>query len=75
MAITSFLRDQAFEPETVETMARAFAQICEDLGVTERTDPLTELVARHIIDMAQSGIKSKTALYLGAMLKFKGNLQ
>jgi len=41
----------------------------------DRTDPITELVARHIIKLAQSGIRTENALYLATIEEFKPNPQ
>jgi hypothetical protein len=71
MSITPFLRNQAFDPETVEVMAKAFATTCEALGLTDRTDAMTELVAQKIIEFAQRGLKNPFALHVAAMQEFE----
>ena len=45
MPINPFLKGQAFDPELVEAMGAAFVRTCDALGLTERTDPITALVA------------------------------
>ena len=55
MPITPFLKGQAFDPELVEAMSAAFESTCDALGLTERTDPITTLVAEKIIEAAQRG--------------------
>ena len=72
---TPFLRGQAFDPETIEAMGKAFVTTCEKLGLSERDDALTELVARNIIEFAQRGLKNPTALHFAAMKEFKSNPQ
>ena len=69
--IKPLLWGQAFEPETIEAMGKAFVETCEKLGLTERDDALTELVARNIIELAQRGLKNPTALHLATMKEFK----
>ena len=54
--ITPFLRGQAFDPETVDAMAKAFVTTCEALGLSNRDDAMTELVAETIIELAQREI-------------------
>src|SRR5215472_9796779 len=71
MSITPFLRNQAFDPETVEVMAKAFVTTCEALGLTDRTDAMTELVALKIIELAQRGLKNPLALHVAAMQEFE----
>jgi hypothetical protein len=66
MLITPFLNGQAFDPETIEAMGKAFVTTCEALGLSDRTDAMTELVAKKIIELAQRGYKNPTALHLAA---------
>jgi hypothetical protein len=72
MAIYRLLQNTAFGPDLIQEMTKAYEEACTKLGLTEmRTDPLTELVARTIIEFAQSGVKdSKTLceLTLGKLL-------
>lgn len=75
MPITPFLRDQAFDPETIEAMSEAFAPAREILGLKDREDPLTALVARRIIELAQRGVRTKAGLCSEAVKKFTANPQ
>ena len=47
MPITPFLQNQAFEPEQIEAMSDALTRVRLSLGLTERADPVIELVAGH----------------------------
>jgi len=73
MPITPFLRNQTFEPEMTDAMSSVFTRVCADLGLKDRTDQLTEIVARYIIEAAQRCIRNETALYLHVVQKFKAN--
>jgi hypothetical protein len=53
----------------------AFVEVCDALGLKDRSDKLTAVVARHIIEMAQRGVRTKTALYLNTMQEFKATPQ
>ena len=75
MSITPFLRDQAFEPEALDNMADALREARKTLGLKDRDDKLTELVARQIVDLARQGVRTKTTLYLLTVKKFKSNPQ
>ena len=75
MPIRPFLAGQAFDPEMVEAMGKAFVATCEALGLSDRSDAMTELVAEKIIELAQRGYKNPTALYLAAIKEFKANPQ
>ena len=74
-SITPFLRDQAFDPETIEAMGKAFVTTCETLGLSERDDALTRLVAEKVIELTQRGLKNPTALHLAVIKEFKADPQ
>jgi hypothetical protein len=63
MLITPFLRNEAFDPETIEDMSAAFTDACKTLGLIDRADPLTELVAQRVIQLAQRGVCTQAELY------------
>jgi hypothetical protein len=73
MPITPFLRGEEFSPELLKTMGEAFTQTCTELGLQDREDKLTQIVARHIIDLAQRGVHTKSALYLLTIHELKMN--
>jgi hypothetical protein len=72
MPITPFLRNQAFTPEQIEAMSLAFTNACNALGLSDRTDKLTELVASHVIEWAQRGVLDPAELTAAALKGFKG---
>jgi hypothetical protein len=55
MAIYRMIRESVFEPEAIELMTAAYEDALKVLGLTDRQDPLTELVARKIIELAEVG--------------------
>lgn len=55
MAIYRLIREAVFEPEAVERMTAAYERALKVLQLTDRTDPITELVARKIIEIAEVG--------------------
>jgi hypothetical protein len=71
--IIPFLKGQAFDPELVEAMGAAFVSTCEALGLTERTDPLTTLVAEKIIELAQRGLRNPTAIQMLAITELRSD--
>jgi hypothetical protein len=70
MPITPFLHSEAFDPEIITVMSAAFAKSCTSLGLADKADPMTELVARHIIVAVQQGIRTDTGLYLSVLQEF-----
>jgi hypothetical protein len=56
MPIRRLLRDNSvFGPDEIQSMADAYENSLRDLGLTNRDDPLTELVAKQIIEIARMG--------------------
>ena len=68
--ITPFLQGQAYDPETVQAMANALVMTCEALGLSDRDDAMTQIVAEKIIELAKRGLKNPTALHLAAIKEF-----
>ena len=62
MPLHRLLENSAFEPEHVEAMSTAFEDICRELGLAQRDDPLRELVARQVIEFARRGERDPTKL-------------
>jgi hypothetical protein len=73
LPIRPFLSGQAFDPETIRVMSDAFTSICADLGLVERDDPATRLVAERIIEHAQRGVRSRDELYAIVVGEFRQN--
>jgi hypothetical protein len=71
MSITAFVRNQAFEPEELEIMAAAFHDARTTLGLADRTDTATEIIAGRIIDLAQRGVRTQAELYQEAIKGFR----
>jgi hypothetical protein len=55
MPIRPFLNGAAFEPEAIRNMAVVFESVCAELGLSDKDDPATRLVASKIIEFARSG--------------------
>jgi hypothetical protein len=55
MPLTPFLKEAAFDPAAIEAMSAAFEAVCESLQLLDRSDPITEIVARMVIEVAGTG--------------------
>jgi hypothetical protein len=55
MAIYRLLKFAAFDPEMIASMTAAYEDALRVLQLADRQDPITELVAKKIIDAAQLG--------------------
>lgn len=54
-------------------MTEAFREACQAIGLNERDDKMTALVARQVIELAERGVQTKTALYLLTVQEFRSN--
>jgi hypothetical protein len=54
-------------------MSVAFTNASAALGLADRTDQITALVAGYIIGLAQKGVRTSEALYLDTMREFKAD--
>jgi hypothetical protein len=70
MPITPYLQSKVFEPEVTKAMGIAFEKVCHRLGLAPRSDPVTESVAKVIIELAEAGERDPERLYQGALLHF-----
>jgi hypothetical protein len=55
MAICRLLQQSAFGPEEIGRMTAAYEECLHILELVNRSDPITELLAKHIIEVAQTG--------------------
>jgi hypothetical protein len=61
-----------FAPEEVEVLASAFEDVRRTLGLTNREDPATLMVAQKIIELAQSGERDPEQLRVRALESLAG---
>jgi hypothetical protein len=71
MSVIRFSNKQeiSFDPETISIIAAAFEKACDALGLSDRRDALTELLARKVIEAAQAGERDPLRIYQMAMDK------
>jgi hypothetical protein len=55
MAIYRALQHASFDPEHITVMASAFEDVCRELGLAARDDPLRDIVAKAIVRCAEKG--------------------
>jgi hypothetical protein len=67
--------DQPFDPATIEAIWRAYHAACRTLGLAERHDTLNEIVAQHVIQLAQSGVRGATDLFMLTINEFKDRVR
>jgi hypothetical protein len=55
VAIYRLLQQSAFTPEQIGPMVAAYEDCLRILKLADRSDPITEMVAKAIIEIAQTG--------------------
>jgi hypothetical protein len=55
MPLTPYLTGATFDPQAIEAMTAAFEAVCRSLQLLARSDPLTEIVARKVIEVGGTG--------------------
>jgi hypothetical protein len=63
MAIYRLIAKGSFGPEEIEAMTTAYEAALLDLGLVNRDDPITEIVATAIVGIASMGERDPTALH------------
>jgi hypothetical protein len=63
MPVAKLLEEGAFDPDAIKVISGVFQKACQVLGLKDRGDGLTELLARKIIEAAQTGERDPIRLY------------
>ncbi len=71
MPISPFLNGAVFEPEAIRNMSVVFESVCTELGLSDKDDPTTRLVASKIIEFARSGVLDVAGLQSLTRKEFK----
>jgi len=62
MAIYRLLQNSPFGPEEISTLTDAYERTLRALGLVDRNDPITEMVAKKIIELGQRGVREAKEL-------------
>jgi hypothetical protein len=62
MAIYRLLKGSALEPELIRSLEAAYEKTLRIIGLVDRDDPITEMIARKIIEIAQTGVHDPAEL-------------
>jgi len=62
MAIYRLLQHSAFTPEDIVPIAAAYEDCLRVLKLANRSDPLTQIIAKAIIEIAQTGVRDPIKL-------------
>jgi hypothetical protein len=72
MPIYRLLEREALQPELVALMAGVFEDVLQTLGLVDREDPLTKMIARKVIELAQSGERDHARMKQLTLQAFNG---
>ena len=72
MAIYRLLQNSAFGPEETKRMGDAYELALVELQLKDRNDPLTETVAKYIVEVAQTGEKDHKTICALALSRLRG---
>ena len=63
MPIYQLLKSQgSFEPEEVAMLGNIFEDVLRTLGLVDRQDPVTEMVATKLVEVAKAGVRDPIRL-------------
>ncbi len=62
MTIHNIFKSTPFGPEEIEVLVAAYEETLRALGLVQRGDALTELVAQKIIAIAQTGVRDASVI-------------
>jgi len=62
MAIYRLLKDSPLEPELIRSLEAAYEKTLHVIGLVDRNDPITEMIARTIIKISQTGVRDPAHL-------------
>lgn len=73
MTIHRLLRNTAFGPEEIARLVTAYEGALRALGLKDRSDPITQLVAEKIIAIGQLGIEDPAEIAKLAIKELGGH--
>jgi hypothetical protein len=57
VAIYRLLQNSAFGPEDITPLVAAYEDCLRNLNLADRSDPISEVIAKKIIEIAQTGMR------------------
>jgi hypothetical protein len=62
MAICRLLEGSPLEPEMIRSLEAAYEKTLRIIGLVDRDDPITEMIARKIVEIARTGVHDPAEL-------------
>jgi hypothetical protein len=60
------------QPEEVATIGNVYEDVLNELGLIDRTDPLTAMIAKKVIELAEAGVRDPVRLKRLTLQAFNG---
>ena len=67
MAIYKLIANGSFGPDEINVMKAAYEAALIDVGVSDRDDPITELIAKSIVNVTATGERDPKAVMQRAL--------
>ena len=71
MPLQKLLEGRVFDDEAVATMGAAYHCALASLGIKDRSDPLTWMIAETVIDMFDDGVRDGELICAQTVAKFR----
>jgi hypothetical protein len=62
MAIYKLIANGSFGPDEIKAMTEAYESALIDLGISNRQDPITDLIAKSIVNITATGERDALAI-------------
>jgi hypothetical protein len=67
MSVHQLFRKTAFSPEEIAVLVVAYESTLKKLRLVDRNDPLTQMIAKKVIELAERGIRDPEQLIATTM--------
>jgi hypothetical protein len=74
MTIHKLLRHTAFDAQALRAMGEAYDSLLIDLGISDRNDPLTQIIAKDILQVTGFGIRDAEGIREKVLSVFKKSI-
>lgn len=72
MAVYRLMQNSPLGPDEISRLVSAYKETLKALGLKDRSDPITQMVARKIIEIGQTGVRDPLQLSTLAVRELGG---
>jgi hypothetical protein len=69
--MNKLLRHTAFDAEVLKAMGKAYDALLVDLAISDRADPLTQIVAKDVLQVAGFGVHDAEEIRMQVLSVFR----